>query len=67
VSLLNFPAGKHDDQVDALGLIGRLLDRVGRGTSSRGADQKIQIMSEMTMDEIQSLARQKQPDWDRRI
>lgn len=26
--LLRFPAGKHDDQVDALGLIGQLLDRV---------------------------------------
>ncbi len=26
--LLNFPAGKHDDQVDALGLIGQLLDRM---------------------------------------
>jgi phage terminase large subunit-like protein len=23
--LLSFPAGKHDDQVDALGLIGQLL------------------------------------------
>jgi len=26
--LLSFPAGKHDDQVDALGLIGQLLDKV---------------------------------------
>jgi hypothetical protein len=25
--LLSFPAGKHDDQVDALGLIGQLLDQ----------------------------------------
>ncbi len=25
--LLSFPAGKHDDQVDALGLVGQLLDR----------------------------------------
>lgn len=29
--LLSFPAGKHDDQVDALGLIGQLLDRVTHG------------------------------------
>jgi hypothetical protein len=29
--LLSFPAGKHDDQVDALGLIGQLLDRIGAG------------------------------------
>jgi predicted phage terminase large subunit-like protein len=26
--LLSFPAGKYDDQVDALGLIGQLLDRI---------------------------------------
>jgi predicted phage terminase large subunit-like protein len=30
--LLSFPAGKHDDQVDALGLIGQLLDVVVHGT-----------------------------------
>ena len=29
--LLSFPAGKHDDQVDALGLIGQLLDRITAG------------------------------------
>lgn len=29
--LLSFPAGKHDDQVDALGLIGQLLDRMLSG------------------------------------
>jgi hypothetical protein len=29
--LLSFPAGMHDDQVDALGLIGQLLDRIGAG------------------------------------
>jgi phage terminase large subunit-like protein len=26
--LLSFPLGKYDDQVDALGLIGQLLDRI---------------------------------------
>src|SRR5215207_7564542 len=26
--LLTFPAGAHDDQVDALGLIGQLLDKI---------------------------------------
>lgn len=30
--LLTFPAGKHDDQVDALGLVGQLLDRMLKGT-----------------------------------
>jgi predicted phage terminase large subunit-like protein len=29
--LLTFPAGKHDDQVDALGLVGQLLDRMSSG------------------------------------
>ena len=29
--LLSFPAGKHDDQVDALGLIGQLLDKFMAG------------------------------------
>lgn len=30
--LLSFPAGKHDDQVDMLGLIGQLLDRILLGS-----------------------------------
>jgi predicted phage terminase large subunit-like protein len=29
--LLSFPAGKHDDQVDALGLVGQLLDKMVDG------------------------------------
>jgi predicted phage terminase large subunit-like protein len=29
--LLSFPAGLHDDQVDALGLVGQLLDRISPG------------------------------------
>jgi predicted phage terminase large subunit-like protein len=29
--LLSFPAGKHDDQVDALGLVGQLLDHMAHG------------------------------------
>jgi hypothetical protein len=29
--LLSFPAGKHDDIVDALGLVGQLLDRMMAG------------------------------------
>lgn len=33
--LLSFPAGKHDDQVDALGLIGQLLDKIRGGTKPR--------------------------------
>jgi hypothetical protein len=33
--LLSFPAGKHDDQVDALGLIGQLLDQMVPGVKPR--------------------------------
>ena len=32
--LLSFPAGKYDDQVDALGLIGQLLDRITAGSKA---------------------------------
>lgn len=31
--LLSFPAGKHDDQVDALGLAGQLLDKMMEGNA----------------------------------
>jgi hypothetical protein len=27
-SCLSFPAGRHDDQVDAIGLVGQLLDKM---------------------------------------
>ena len=33
--LLSFPAGKHDDQADALGLIGQLLDQMMPGERPR--------------------------------
>jgi hypothetical protein len=35
--LLGFPAAKHDDQVDALGLIGKLLDQMVVGQKPKGA------------------------------
>jgi hypothetical protein len=37
VSLLSFPAGKHDDQVDALGLIGQLLAQMIGGSRPSAA------------------------------
>lgn len=37
--LLSFPAGKHDDQVDALGLVGQLLDRMIAGTKPKEPQQ----------------------------
>jgi hypothetical protein len=60
--LLNFPAGKHDDQVDALGLIGQVLDRMSKGTVLPNPDEKIRFMNEMTMDEFWKLAVPKDRD-----
>lgn len=37
--LLSFPAGKHDDQVDALGLVGQLLDKMIAGTKLKTNDK----------------------------
>ncbi len=38
--LLSFPAGKHDDQVDALGLVGQLLDKM---ISGKNPDAVVQM------------------------
>jgi predicted phage terminase large subunit-like protein len=38
--LLSFPAGRHDDQVDALGLIGQLLDTVLVGSEPPAPESK---------------------------
>lgn len=43
--LLTFPAGKNDDQIDMLGLIGQLLDRMDSG--SRPAEQKQQRIDDV--------------------
>lgn len=37
--LLSFPAGKYDDQVDALGLVGQLLDYMLPGEKPKGPDK----------------------------
>ena len=36
--LLSFPAGKHDDCVDAIGLVGQLLDRMMHGSKPKEAE-----------------------------
>lgn len=33
--LMSFPVGVHDDQVDAIGLAGQLMDRIGVGTQAQ--------------------------------
>ena len=38
--LLSFPAGKHDDQVDALGLIGQLLGTISMGNKPEPKAEK---------------------------
>lgn len=38
--LLSFPAGKHDDQVDALGLVGQLLDQMVKGQPIEKPEKK---------------------------
>jgi predicted phage terminase large subunit-like protein len=63
--LLSFPAGKHDDQVDALGLIGQVLDRMTAGALPK-PPEKLRCANEMTMDEAWALAVPKRYD-DRRI
>ena len=60
--LLTFPAGKHDDQVDALGLIGQVLDRMQPGTAPDKPAGPLRGASEMTMDEAWNLAVPKSRD-----
>ena len=38
--LLSFPAGRHDDQVDALGLVGQLLDVMISGRTPPKEEKK---------------------------
>lgn len=37
--LLSFPAGKYDDQVDALGLVGQLLDQMAHGVKPKPVEK----------------------------
>jgi predicted phage terminase large subunit-like protein len=38
--LLAFPAGRHDDQVDALALVGQLLDKISAGIHPKEAEKQ---------------------------
>jgi predicted phage terminase large subunit-like protein len=53
--LLSFPAGKHDDQVDALGLIGQVLDRMSAGEKPKAVEPPWGTF-DLTMDEAWKLA-----------
>ena len=54
--LLSFPAGKHDDQVDALGLVGQLLDRILPGQHPKPPEIKKLIPATGSLDRTASLA-----------
>jgi len=54
--LLRFPAGKNDDQVDMLSLVGRMLDRQVAGEVPK-ASEPMRGLNEMTMDEVWDRAR----------
>jgi predicted phage terminase large subunit-like protein len=41
--LLSFPAGKHDDQVDALGLVGQLLDKMTPGNALKAPPKRADV------------------------
>jgi predicted phage terminase large subunit-like protein len=64
--LMSFDTGKHDDQVDALGLIGQLLDVMIKGREPQTAEP-FRGASGLTMDEAWRLARPKRPGADGRI
>lgn len=49
--LLTFPAGKHDDQVDALGLIGQLLDHISHGDYPERKPEP-RFLEHATLDEL---------------
>jgi hypothetical protein len=42
---LSFPAGRHDDQVDAIGLIGQLLDTMVRPAKAKQAIRPVRDRS----------------------
>ena len=43
--LLSFPAGKHDDQVDCLSLVGQLIDKMPPGRVSTDLEKKPKVLS----------------------
>lgn len=50
--LLSFPAGRNDDQVDALGLIGQMLDHIVPGESPPAKPTPPRFIQDITLDEL---------------
>lgn len=57
--LLRFPAGKNDDQVDVLSLIGRMLDDLIPGTAPKAEEAPIRGLNELTWDEVIDLSQER--------
>ena len=64
--LLSFPAGKHDDQVDALGLVGQLLD-IMRAGKAPARVAPVRGIDAITIDEAWRLCRPRFSGLDERI
>lgn len=41
--MMSFPVGVHDDQVDALGLAGQLMDRMSTGNTPKEEERKLEV------------------------
>lgn len=52
--LLAFPASKHDDQVDAMGLVGQLLDKMGKGQKDKKPEKKEDLSYSPARDAIET-------------
>jgi predicted phage terminase large subunit-like protein len=50
--LLSFPAGKHDDQVDALSLLGQMLDHIVQGEAPPPPPEPPRFLKDITLDEL---------------
>ena len=50
--LLSFPAGKNDDQVDALSLVGQMMDHIIPGESPPPPPVKPRFLEDITLDEL---------------
>lgn len=50
--LLSFPAGKHDDIVDALGLVGQLLDSIVHGTHPVKPEKPINVSGYVPLTQV---------------
>ncbi len=51
LELMAFPAGRHDDVVDSLGLVGQLLDIMQVGSPEKGPEEPMRGAAEMTLAE----------------